>query len=97
MIDFLQIGSFFLWTATYNIIRANSEVTEVDGNTPTTQTKVSVSDSTTSTVSEEHCSISSDRVDECALPLIYNPTTDRTKVSQISRSFCYRSHTVYNS
>ncbi|XP_051188441.1 protein PIN-LIKES 3 [Lolium perenne] len=80
------IGSFFLWTATYNIIRANSEVTEVDGNTPTTQTKVSVSDSTTSTVSEEHCSISSDRVDECALPLIYNPTTDRTKVSFSERA-----------
>jgi hypothetical protein len=88
-IDFLQIGSFFLWTGTYNIIRAYSEVTEVEGNTPTTQTKVSVSDSTIGAVSEENYSIPSDHVDECTLPLICNPTTARTKVSQILEVFFY--------
>uniref|UniRef100_A0ACD5XTX2 Uncharacterized protein n=2 Tax=Avena sativa TaxID=4498 RepID=A0ACD5XTX2_AVESA len=80
------IGSVFLWTCTYNIIRANSEVIKVDGDTPASQTKVSVSDSTTDAVSGENFSISSDHVDECALPLIYSPTTDRTKVSFLERA-----------
>ena len=78
LIDFLQIGAVFLWTGAYNIIRANSEVTEGDDNSPTT--RVSVSGGTIGTVSAENQSISSDHVHECALPLISNPTAAKTKV-----------------
>jgi hypothetical protein len=80
MTYFLQIGAVFLWTGAYNIIRANSEVTEGDGNSPTTQTKALVSGSTTGVVTEENYPILRDHVDECALPLISNTTT-KTKVS----------------
>uniref|UniRef100_A0ACD5YEV6 Uncharacterized protein n=2 Tax=Avena sativa TaxID=4498 RepID=A0ACD5YEV6_AVESA len=78
----LAIGAVFLWTGAYNIIRANSEATEGGGNPPiTTQTKVSVSESTTGVVSEENYSVSSDHVDESTLPLISRPTTSKTKVT----------------
>uniref|UniRef100_A0A453L4Z6 Transporter C5D6.04 n=1 Tax=Aegilops tauschii subsp. strangulata TaxID=200361 RepID=A0A453L4Z6_AEGTS len=77
----LAIGAVFLWTGAYNIIRANSNVTEGDGSSPITQTKVLVSGGTRCADSEDNHSISSDRVDECALPLISNPT--KTKVSII--------------
>ncbi|KAM0870731.1 hypothetical protein ACQ4PT_039836 [Festuca glaucescens] len=81
----LAIGAVFLWTGAYNIIRANSEVTEGDGSSPTNQTKALVSGSTTGVVSEENYSISRDNVDECALPLISNPTT-KTKVPLSERA-----------
>ncbi|CAM0952028.1 unnamed protein product [Alopecurus aequalis] len=80
----LAIGAVFLWTGAYNIIRANSEVTQGDNNPPTT--KVSVSGGTTGAVSEENYSISSDHVDECALPLISNPTTTKTKAPLSERA-----------
>lgn len=79
----LAIGAVFLWTGAYNIIRANSEVTEGNGNPPITQTKVSVS---TDVASEDNYSISSEHVDECALPLISNPATTKTKVSMLERA-----------
>lgn len=82
----LAIGAVFLWTGAYNIIRANSEVAEGDGNPPITQTKVSVSESTTGVVSVENYSIWSDHVDECALPLIANPATTKTKVPLSERA-----------
>ncbi|KAM0825628.1 hypothetical protein ACQ4PT_069431 [Festuca glaucescens] len=82
----LAIGAVVLWTGAYNIIRANSEVTEGDGKPPTAQTKVSVSGGTTGVVSEKNYSISSDHVDECSLPLISNPTTIKTKVPLSERA-----------
>ncbi|XP_051188439.1 protein PIN-LIKES 3 [Lolium perenne] len=81
----LAIGAVFLWTGAYNIIRANSEVTEGDGNSPTTQTKALVSGSTTGVVTEENYPILRDHVDECALPLISNTTT-KTKVPLSERA-----------
>uniref|UniRef100_A0A453L4I5 Uncharacterized protein n=1 Tax=Aegilops tauschii subsp. strangulata TaxID=200361 RepID=A0A453L4I5_AEGTS len=83
----LAIGAVFLWTGAYNIIRANSNVTEGDGSSPITQTKVLVSGGTRCADSEDNHSISSDRVDECALPLISNPT--KTKVSIIAGIFFF--------
>ncbi|XP_020188014.1 protein PIN-LIKES 3 isoform X1 [Aegilops tauschii subsp. strangulata] len=80
----LAIGAVFLWTGAYNIIRANSNVTEGDGSSPITQTKVLVSGGTRCADSEDNHSISSDRVDECALPLISNPT--KTKVPLLERA-----------
>jgi hypothetical protein len=77
---FLQIGAIVLWTGAYNIIRANSEVTEGDGKPPTAQTKVSAPGGTPGVVSETNYSILSDHVDDCSLPLISNATTIKTKV-----------------
>ncbi|EMS57690.1 hypothetical protein TRIUR3_00891 [Triticum urartu] len=72
----LAIGAVFLWTGAYNIIRANSNVTEGDGSSPITQTKVLVSGGTRCADSEDN----RDRVDECTLPLISNRT--KTKDSK---------------
>ncbi|XP_037431183.1 protein PIN-LIKES 3-like [Triticum dicoccoides] len=76
----LAIGAVFLWTGAYNIIRANSNVTEGDGSSPITQTKVLVSGGTRCADSEDN----RDRVDECTLPLISNRT--KTKVPLMERA-----------
>ncbi|KQJ90741.2 protein PIN-LIKES 3 [Brachypodium distachyon] len=75
----LALGAVVLWTGAYNIIRANSQVTEGDGNSPTPQTKVFVSGSTEGAVSEENHSISSNRLNESTLPLISSPTVSSKK------------------
>ncbi|VAI33840.1 unnamed protein product [Triticum turgidum subsp. durum] len=80
----LAIGAVFLWMGVYNIIRANSNVTEGHGSSPIIQTKVLVSGGTGCADSEDNHSISSGRVDECALPLISNKT--KTKVPLLERA-----------
>ncbi|VAI33841.1 unnamed protein product [Triticum turgidum subsp. durum] len=83
----LAIGAVFLWMGVYNIIRANSNVTEGHGSSPIIQTKVLVSGGTGCADSEDNHSISSGRVDECALPLISNKT--KTKVFIAAGTFFF--------
>lgn len=75
----MAIGAVFLWSIVYNIVRVTSKATEGDGNAPTNQTKVLISGSTTGTISEENCSVSSGHMNECTLPLISNSSVPSTK------------------
>ncbi|KAG8049787.1 hypothetical protein GUJ93_ZPchr0009g207 [Zizania palustris] len=73
----MAIGAVFLWTIVYNIVRVTSKVNE--GNAQTDHTKVSTSGSSRGTASEENCSVSSNNVNQCTLPLISNSSVPSTK------------------